>query len=89
MEEKTYNRRLTDKILICVHAACDLKELILAQQLLVTLDGFVQNSPYQNKERRKLADLTVAAHERLWTLRHGASVPNAEGTSTRDSSAIE
>lgn len=64
-------RRLSDKILVAFHHACDAGDLQVAEQLLITLEGLLQRNtlpPEQN--RRKQIESLVAAHERLWHLRH-------------------
>jgi len=64
-------RRLSDKILVAFHHACDAQDLVVAEQLLKTLEGMLTRrgvSPEQN--RRKSLETLVAAHERLWHLRH-------------------
>lgn len=71
MEEyKLYNRRLTDKILICVHTACDQLNTSIAIELLIVLENIIKAPSYSDGERRKLSASTVAAHERIWALRH-------------------
>jgi len=64
-------RRLSDKILVAFHHACDAGDLNVAEQLLKTLEGMIVRAnlpPEQN--RRKQIESLVAAHERLWHLRH-------------------
>ena len=65
-----YDRRLTDKLLACIHAACDLEYDDIASDLLAILENIIKKSLSRPGERRKLVTSTVAAHERLWTLRH-------------------
>jgi hypothetical protein len=57
-------RRLSDKILVAFHHACD-------AQLLKTLEAMLtrRGVPPEQNRRRALESL-VAAHERLWHLRH-------------------
>ncbi len=64
-------RRLTDKILLAFHQACDQRDLEVAEELLRVLEMMVSRrevTPGQN--RRKSIESLVAAHERLWYLRH-------------------
>jgi hypothetical protein len=64
-------RRLSDKILVAFHHACDAQDLVVAEQLLKTLESMLTRRgvpPEQN--RRKSLESLVAAHERLWHLRH-------------------
>jgi hypothetical protein len=66
-----HGRRLSDKILVAFHHACDAQDLLVAEQLLKTLEGMLTRRglpPEQN--RRKSLESLVAAHERLWHLRH-------------------
>ena len=66
-----HSRRLSDKVLIAFHQACDQAEYDIAEQLLHVLEAIVnkrQVAPDQN--RRRTMDSLVAAHERLWHLRH-------------------
>jgi len=66
-----YSRRLSDKILIAFHHACDQGDYEVAEQLLHVLEMMLRRrvlSPDLN--RRRSMDSLVAAHERLWHLRH-------------------
>jgi hypothetical protein len=64
-------RRLTDKILVAFHHACDAQDLVVAEQLLKTLESMLtRRGVPQEQNRRKSLESLVAAHERLWHLRH-------------------
>jgi hypothetical protein len=66
-----YSRRLSDKILIAFHHACDQGDYEVAEHLLHVLEMMLRRralSPDLN--RRRSMDSLVAAHERLWYLRH-------------------
>jgi hypothetical protein len=64
-------RRLTDKILVAFHHACDAQDLVVAEQLLKTLESMLTRRGIpQEQNRRKSLESLVAAHERLWHLRH-------------------
>ena len=66
-----YSRRLSDKILIAFHQACDQGDLEVAEQLLHVLEMMVSRRPLNpDGSRRKNMESLVAAHERLWHLRH-------------------
>ncbi len=66
-----YTRRLSDKILIAFHQACDQGDLEVAEQLLKILEMMVMRRPTSPEtNRRKNIESLVAAHERLWLLRH-------------------
>lgn len=66
-----HTRRLSDKILVAFHQACDTDELDVADQLLLILDRMMGRSPKLNEgNRRRNMESLVAAYERLWHLRH-------------------
>jgi hypothetical protein len=64
-------RRLSDKILVAFHHACDAQDLDVAESLLKTLETMLtrRGVPAEQNRRKALENL-VAAHERLWHLRH-------------------
>ena len=64
-------RRLADRILTAVHTACDQGDLEVADQLLRVMDTLVtRRGQTADVYRRRLMEAVVAAHERLWHLRH-------------------
>ena len=66
-----YSRRLSDKILIAFHHACDQGDFEIAQELLHILEAMLKRRPLTpDLNRRRSMDNLVAAHERLWHLRH-------------------
>ena len=66
-----YSRRLSDKILIAFHHACDQADFEVARQLLQTLEMLLTQRPVvQDRNKRRNLESLVAAHERLWQLRH-------------------
>jgi len=66
-----YSRRLSDKILIAFHHACDQGDYEVAEQLLHVLEMMLTRRPVSpDGNRRKNMESLVAAHERLWHLRH-------------------
>jgi len=70
-----YTRRLSDKILIAFHHACDQADFEVAESLLQVLEMMVTRRPLTpDGTRRRSMESLVAAHERLWHLRH----PNTE-----------
>ena len=72
-----YTRRLSDKILIAFHHACDQADFEVAEQLLGVLEMMLtRRTLAPDGTRRRNMESLVAAHERLWHLRH----PNAEIT---------
>jgi hypothetical protein len=76
------NRRLSDKILLAFHQACDQQNFPVALKLLHILETMVSAGPRSRGiDFRKSVNLVVAAHERMWHIRH------AQDFSTRDSEA--
>jgi hypothetical protein len=66
-----YSRRLSDKILIAFHHACDQGDFEVAEQLLHILEMMLTRRPLTpDGTRRRNMESLVAAHERLWHLRH-------------------
>ncbi len=66
-----YSRRLSDKILIAFHHACDQNDYEIAEQLLHILETMLtRRTVPPDANRRKSIESLVAAHERLWHLRH-------------------
>ena len=66
-----YTRRLSDKILIAFHHACDQSDFEVAEQLLHILEMMLMRRPLTpDGTRRRNMESLVAAHERLWHLRH-------------------
>lgn len=66
-----YGRRLSDKILIAFHHACDQSDFEIAEQLLHILETMLtRRSIPLDTNRRKSIESLVAAYERLWHLRH-------------------
>jgi hypothetical protein len=64
-------RRLSDHIIIAFHSACDQEELDAAQGLIAIVEFMLQRARLDARpERRVDAGLLVAAHLRLWFLRH-------------------
>ncbi len=71
-----HTRRLSDKILVAFHHACDVSDFEIAEQLLRTLEVMLTRRPLPSGvNRRRNMESLIAAHERLWHLRH----PDYEG----------
>lgn len=71
-----YSRRLSDKILIAFHQACDQADFEIAEQLLHILELMLKRRPVTaDTNRRRSMESLVAAHERLWHLRHPLDEP--------------
>jgi hypothetical protein len=66
-----YTRRLSDKILIAFHHACDQADLEVAQDLLNVLEYLLRRPPSNPEGReRRVRESLVAAYERFWHIRH-------------------
>ena len=66
-----YTHRLSDKILIAFHAGCDRGDFEVASHLLSILEMLVtRRSLTAVFDNRRNMESLVAAHERLWQLRH-------------------
>jgi hypothetical protein len=65
-------RRLSDHIMIAFHHACDQGDLEVAGLLLKVLEMMIAapRLPHPGGDRRRETETLVAAHERLWPLRH-------------------
>ncbi|MGC8475700.1 MAG: hypothetical protein ACP5NP_05035 [Acetobacteraceae bacterium] len=66
-----YTRRLSDKVLVAFHHACDQGDFEVAEHLLHVLEMMLTRRPLTpDGTRRRNMESLVAAHERLWHLRH-------------------
>jgi hypothetical protein len=66
-----FTQRLSDKILAAFHQACDQADFEVAERLLGVLEWMLRRLPHvPDKRRGREMDALVAAHERLWQLRH-------------------
>jgi hypothetical protein len=63
-----FARRLSDKVLLAFHQACDQSDFEVADDLLDVLE-FMAKRTEPGRDRRSEESL-IAAHERLWLLRH-------------------
>ena len=71
-----HTRRLSDKILIAFHQACDQDDLEVAEQLLRILELMLTRRPAApDQQRRRSMEGLVAAYERLWYLKHREHAP--------------
>jgi hypothetical protein len=71
VSESPHSRRLSDKILIAFHFACDQGHYEAAEQLVHILEKMLSRPMIPpSVERRKNIESLVAAHERLWHLRY-------------------
>ncbi len=63
-------RRVSDDVLVAFHFACDVRDFVVAKNLLNVLEELllrISDEPASIRERELRP--FVAAHERLWTLR--------------------
>ena len=66
-----HTRRLSDKLLIACHHACDTGDLQIAEHLLGIIETILmRHTAHADGNRRRNIEGLVAAHERLWHLRH-------------------
>ncbi len=66
-----HTRRLSDKVLVAFHHACDTSDLEVAEHLVRVLELMLSRRPsVTDGNRRRGMESLVAAHERLWHLRH-------------------
>ena len=72
-------RRLSDKILIAFHQACDQADLEVAERLVSILDTMTGTMrlprAQRGSERPRVQENVVAAHGRHWRLRHPSKGP--------------
>ncbi len=70
-QPQRYTRRLSDKVLVAFHHACDQGDFEVAEHLLHVLEMMLTRRPLTpDGTRRRNMESLVAAHERLWHLRH-------------------
>ena len=77
------NRRLPERILVAAHQACDLGDLDVAAQLLSILETVVgQTRGPVDPARRRTMESLIAAHQRLWHLRHVGESAGSQAASS-------
>ena len=83
MEALKYGRRLSDKILIAFHHACDKNDILTAEELLGTLGRLIARPVLTEAvDRRKIAETLADGNYRLWDLKRQVSqVPAPVGQS--------
>lgn len=68
---RRHTRRLEDKLLVAFHHACDVADIEVARHVLQILELMLARKPtHPDPHRRRNLEGLVAAHERLWNLRH-------------------
>ena len=68
-DQERYSRRLSDKIQAAFDHACDEGELIVAGELLQTLELVLLRVPPRPERRETVVAPLLASHERLWHLK--------------------
>ena len=69
-EALKYGRRLSDKILVAFHHACDVRDIQTAEELLGTLDRLIKRpTSAEGHNPRKVGETLIDANYRLWELR--------------------
>src|ERR1700753_3076137 len=77
---------LFDEVLVLFHCACDQRDNKVAFELIAVLDGMaMREAPLPDSEVRLSKLGLVAAHERLWEMRHPPG--NVEGEAILNRSA--
>ena len=79
-----YTRRLSDKLLMVFHSACDQGRLEVAESVLDLAEQVVRRDPPPQQPERRRQDMVaiVQAYERLWELRN-------PGKPSRGSAALD
>jgi hypothetical protein len=74
-------RRLSDKVLIAFHQACEQNDPEVALHLLSVFETMMRSrSGLRGVERQKSMDTLVTAHEQLWHIMHPADFSLSEIT---------
>jgi len=68
-DQERYSRRLSDKIQAAFDHACDEGDLIVATELLETLELVLLRTPPRMERREVVVAPLLASHERLWHLK--------------------
>jgi hypothetical protein len=72
-DQERYSRRLSDKIQAAFDHACDEGELIVATELLQTLELVLLRVAPRPERRETIVAPLLASHERLWHLKSQSS----------------
>ncbi|MEJ0048953.1 MAG: hypothetical protein WDN04_24725 [Rhodospirillales bacterium] len=75
-DQERYSRRLSDKIQAAFDHACDEGDLIVATELLETLELVLLRTPPRPERREVVVAPLLASHERLWHLKTGGQSAN-------------
>lgn len=78
-EALKHGRRLSDKILIAFHHACDSHNVPIAEELLGTLDCLLKRPAFvEDKDRREAGELLIDANYRLWDIKRSRLVAGGD-----------
>jgi hypothetical protein len=73
-EALKYGRRLSDKLLIAFHHACDKRDIPTAEDLLGVLDRYIARPILtEGHDRRKVVETLADANYRLWDIKRQIS----------------
>jgi hypothetical protein len=75
-KRRAVGRRLSDKLLVAFHQACDQADIEVAEQLLRILE--IATRRHSGSHDRRKRESLVPAYKRLWLLRHPTSGPDGE-----------
>jgi hypothetical protein len=85
-DQERYSRRLSDKIQAAFDHACDEHELLVAADLLTTLELVLLRVAPKPDRREAIVAPLMASHERLWHLRaHDSGRAETEPASAESS----
>jgi len=74
-DQERYSRRLSDEIHAAFDHACDEGELIVATELLQTLELVLLRTAPRPERRETVVAPLLASHERLWHLKSTGGGP--------------
>jgi hypothetical protein len=75
VEDVAQTRRLSDKILTVFHLACEQGALDIAADLLHSAEAAMRRRAPTGGDQRRSTETLIAAHERLWLLKHPGAGP--------------
>jgi hypothetical protein len=86
-DQERYSRRLSDKIQAAFDHACDEGELIVATELLETLELVLLRTPPRPERRETVVAPLLSSHERLWHLKTGGRLKGPSRTAEKEDEA--
>ena len=88
-DQERYSRRLSDKIQAAFDHACDEGELIVAAELLETLELVLLRTPPRPERRETVVGPLLASHERLWHLKSTGARADSVGAPDQGATGAE